>query len=141
MKRFYKLLFGLFFTLIMLHCFLPEKPYIHESKIHGDGLFAGKNYKKGDIIYKDLFPYKGKDDILFNPVGWEKFNRYILKEGRYINHCLRNKNVNIISKDYKSFPLIASRDIQKHEELFGNYDEINKKFPFIAPSLPNYAKC
>ena len=80
MKRFYKLLFGLFFTLIMLHCFLPEKPYIHESKIHGDGLFAGKNYKKGDIIYKDLFPYKGKDDILFNPVSREKFNRYILKD-------------------------------------------------------------
>jgi len=141
MKRFYKLLIGLIIVLISLHCLLPEKPYIHESKIHGDGLFAGKNYKKGDVIYKDVFPYKGKDDILFNPVGREKFHKYILKEGRYINHCFRNKNVNIVSNDYKSFPLIATKDIQKHEELIANYDIINKKFPFIAPSLPNYVKC
>ena len=49
-----------------------------EAKIHGDGLFAGKNYKKGDVIYKDVFPYKGKDDILFNPVSREKFHKYIL---------------------------------------------------------------
>ena len=92
MKRFYKLLIGLIIILISLHCFLPEKPYIHESKIHGDGLFAGKNYKKGDVIYKNVFPYKGKDDILFNPVAFEPF---IIKKSFFFINPL-----NISSKSF-----------------------------------------
>ena len=30
---------------------------------------------------------------------------------------------------------------KKNEELFGNYNLLNKHFPFIAPARPNYVEC
>ena len=36
---------------------------------------ALQNYKKGDLIFEDLFPYKERDEILFNPVEKEKFQQ------------------------------------------------------------------
>ena len=42
---------------------LVVKTYINKSKIHGFGLFAGENIKKGTVIWK------------FNPVIDRKFNR------------------------------------------------------------------
>ena len=70
--------------------------------------------------------------MLFNPITKDKFSSYILNEGKYINHCSRNRNVNIISTDYRVFKLVATRDIKKNEELFADYNLINKHFPFIA---------
>tara|TARA_B100000686_G_C16278736_1_gene707720 strand:- start:192 stop:569 length:378 start_codon:yes stop_codon:yes gene_type:complete len=125
----------------MIYFFLPNHPYISESKVHGYGLFAGKNYKKGDIIYDDLFPYREKDSILFNPIAQGKFYKYILEEGKYINHCSINKNTDIQTINYSVFPVIATQDIKKHDEIYMDYDILHKYYPFIAPSLPNYVKC
>ena len=47
MQKFTKVLLLLIMVLIAMYFFLPSNPYISKSKIHGDGLFAGKNYKKG----------------------------------------------------------------------------------------------
>ena len=81
MKKITRLLLLLTLVLIGMYFLLQGKPYISRSKIHGSGLFDGKDYKKGDIIFEDLFPYKEKDEILFNPIGKEKFNKYILLFG------------------------------------------------------------
>ena len=141
LKKFTRLLMCLFIILLMMYFFLPNHPYISRSKVHGNGLFAGKNYKKGDIIYEDLFPYKEKNQIIFNPIGKKKFQEYILEEGKYINHCSVNKNIDIKSNNYIIFPVVATEDIQKHDELFADYNLLNKHYPFIAPALPNYVKC
>ena len=60
MNRFSTIIVCLMISLLIIYFFLPNKPYVSKSKVHGDGLFAGKNYKKGDIILKELFPYKEK---------------------------------------------------------------------------------
>lgn len=141
MQKFTRVILLLLMVVIGMYLFLPKKPYISSSKIHGKGLFAGKNYKKNEIIFENLFPYKDGSLMLFNPITKDKFSGYILNEGKYINHCSRNRNINIISTDYRIFKVVAARDIKKNEELFGDYNLINKHFPFIAPARPNYIEC
>ena len=141
MKRFTKILLILVIVIVGVYFFLPNKPYIGRSNVHGNGLFAGKNYQKGDIIFEDLFPYYEKDKILFNPIQTKNFNKYILEEGKFINHCSLRKNTDIITNDYKTFPLVAIENIKKHDELTSDYDVIHKHYPFIAPSKPSYKRC
>ena len=141
MKPFSRIIICLVIILLLIYFFLPNKPYISRSKVHGNGLFAGRNYKKGEVIFDDLFPYKEKDEMLFNPIGKIKFQEYIIEEGTLINHCSVSKNTDIQTNNYRSFPLIAIKDIQKHDELFADYNIINKHYPFIAPALPSYVKC
>lgn len=141
MNRFSTIIVCLMISLLIIYFFLPNKPYVSKSKVHGDGLFAGKNYKKGDIILKELFPYKEKNEMLFNPIGKEKFLKYIIHEGKYINHCSLSKNADIKTNNYRTFTLIAIEDIQKHDEIVVDYNGIHKHYPFIAPALPTYIKC
>ena len=141
MEKITRLILLLVLIIIGMYLFLPKKPYISKSKIHGDGLFTGKKYKKHDVIFENIFPYKDNSIMLFNPITKEKFQSYILNEGRYINHCSLNKNADIISNDYRIFKVIATRDIEKHEEIFVDYNILHKHFPFIAPALPNYIGC
>ena len=141
MEKITRLILLLLMVVIGMYLFLPKKPYIAKSNIHGKGLFAGKKYKKHDVIIENLFPYKDSSIMLFNPITKEKFHSYIIDEGTYINHWSLNKNIDIISDDYKHFKVIAVRDIEKHEELFADYNILHKHFPFIAPALPNYVSC
>ena len=141
MERTYQIILFLLIMFIIIYSFLPRFPYIHKSKIDGYGLFSGKSYSRGEIIIDNLFPNKERDEIIYNPIKTENFRKYILNEGLYINHCLSNHNVTIASKDYKTFPLIATKDIKKHEELTSNYNEVHKKFPIIAGSRPEYVNC
>lgn len=141
MQKFTRVILLLVMVVIGMYLFLPKKPYISSSKIDGQGLFAGKKFKKNEVIFENIFPYKDVSLMLFNPIKKDKFQSYILHEAKYINHCSRNKNVDIISTDYRVFKLIATRDIKKNEELFGNYNLLNKHFPFIAPARPNYVEC
>ena len=73
MQKFTRLIILLLLILIGMYFFLPNKPYLSRSKIHGDGLFAGKSYQKGEIIFEDLFPYKERSQMLFNPIQKEKY--------------------------------------------------------------------
>ena len=141
MDRIKQLLLLLVMVVIGMYLFLPGKPYISKSKVHGQGLFTGKNYKKNDVIFENLFPYKENSALLFNPITTDKFKSYILNDGLYINHCSANRNIDILSDDYRVFRVIAKRDISKHEELYADYNLVNKHFPFIAPARPNYLAC
>ena len=131
----------LILILVSIYLFLPNNPYISSSKIDRSGLFSGKNYKKGDIIIDDLFPYKEKNTMLFNPIGKEKFQEYILEEGKYMNHCSINYNIDVLTDNYRKFYVVATRDIKKHEELTADYNNIHKYYPFIAPALSSYKTC
>lgn len=116
---------------------------IQSSNIHGKGLFSKKSYKKGDIIIHNLFPYKPDNRIIKHPIDVQDFNQIIIKEGLYINHCSKKYNTTVITKDYKTFQLIALKSIKPYEELTANYDRVNKHIPFIADSsiLTNPIQC
>jgi hypothetical protein len=141
MEKITRLFLLLIMVVIGMYLFLPQKPYIGRSKIQGQGLFAGKNYKKHEVIFENIFPYKDNSTMLFNPITKEKFDSYILNECHYINHCSLNKNADILSDDYRRFRIIAKKNIKKNEELFLDYNLLHKHFPFIAPALPNYVSC
>ena len=118
-----------------------QNTYISRSNIHGNGLFASKEFKKGDILIDDLFKNKSKNEKLYDPISYEKFENYITIDGRYINHCTKQSNSTVISKDKKLYKLIATKNIKKNNEITANYNHINKKYPFIAKEEKNYAKC
>ena len=141
MEKITRLFLLLVMVVIGMYLFLPGKPYLSKSKVHGQGLIAGKNYKKHEVIFENLFPYKDNSSMLFNPITKETFDNYILNEGKYINHCSLNKNIDVLSDDYRVFRVIAKTDIKKHDELFADYNLVHKHFPFIAPALPNYVSC
>lgn len=118
-----------------------QKTYISHSKINGNGLFASKEFKKGDILIDDLFKNKPKNEKLYDPIPYDKFQKYINVEGRYINHCNKQINSKVVSKDNKLYKLIATKNIQKDDEITANYNKINKNFPFIAKAEKGYLKC
>lgn len=118
-----------------------QKTYISHSKINGKGLFASKGFKKGDIIIENLFKNKPKNEVLYNPISYDNFQKYITIEGKYINHCNKQINSKVVSKDNKLYKLIATKNIQKDDEITANYNQINKRFPFIAKEEKGYVKC
>lgn len=136
-------IFCVIFTLLIIVSFNFRKKdiYISPSKINGLGLFAGKNYKKGSVIISDLFPYREKNKILFNIIPKVDFNKYIVKEGKYINHCTVKYNSDVTTKDNKLYKLVAIKDIKKGDEITSNYDKVNMSYPFIAKSKKDYNVC
>ncbi len=110
------------------------------SKIHGFGLFAGQDIKKGDIIW------------IFNPVIDRKFDRekflkvcreigahgrrhllntcykykdnyyYISDNAKFINHANEGCNIALIDENTE----VALRDIKKGEELIEDYSQYDK---------------
>ncbi len=70
-----------------------EEIKIKNSKIHGKGMFANRDFKKGEIVTKHFFKYLTKEEYsqLSNEekvfIGKDK-ERYIffLPPSRYVNH-------------------------------------------------------
>ncbi len=141
MNRFIKLFSFFILMLLILFFVVPKKPYIKKSRINKDGLFAPKDYQKGEIILSNVFPNKGNDVTLFNPIETNIFERFISNEAKYINHCSVNYNSDMISDDHKIYKLIAERNINKDNEITVNYDKVSKKFPFISGSKEGYEIC
>ena len=115
--------------------------YIKKSQIHGLGLFSNDHYNKGDIIIDNLFPYNYKKDKLLKRLDPKLFNEYIIKEGKYVNHCKNNYNTDIITDDYINYKLIATKEINKDDELLSNYDKINNNYKFFSGSKKTYNQC
>ena len=130
------------FTLFIIFLFINynKSYYIDKSNINGVGLFSNKDYKKNDIIIRDLFPYNNDRNII-KKLTKKDFSDYIIHEGKYINHCSNKYNTDIITNDNIYFKLIATKDIPKDKEIVTNYDLINSKFPFIAKSKKDYIEC
>lgn len=101
------------------------KIYIGESKLHGKGLLASRNIKKGETIFiirgkkvKFLINNKRQANLAgLNWVGWGK-NTWIdpAKYCIYFNHsCNPNSALR------KKVTVIALRDIKKDEEVTFDY--------------------
>jgi len=95
------------------------------SKIHGKGVFASKNFKKGEIVLH------WDTSQIISKIEFENLNQ---EEKKYI--CLINDKFVIMQEPEKyvnhscdantkseNFCDIAKRDILKGEEITGNYRE------------------
>lgn len=98
---------------------------IKDSKINGKGIFANRDFKKGEVVIKwDVSHKLDKKDIekiSENEKKYVVFNGgdYILMQSpaRYVNHSC---NANTMPKNQTD---IAIRDIRKGEEITSDYSK------------------
>lgn len=98
---------------------------VKESKIHDKGVFAARDFKKGEtvidwstcseIITKEEVDRLSKDEKRY--VSWLKDDKYALfrSPGKYVNHSCDS---NTKAKDGKD---VAVRDIKEGEEITADY--------------------
>tara|TARA_Y100000310_G_scaffold96993_1_gene94667 strand:+ start:580 stop:972 length:393 start_codon:yes stop_codon:yes gene_type:complete len=98
---------------------------VKKSKIHELGVFASRNFEKGEIILEWDVSYELKKEQIDNLPEEEKRyvafleGKYILMQApaRYVNHsCSANTYMD-------NFCDVAKRDIKKGEEITANYSE------------------
>lgn len=84
-----------------------KKFYDKASKIHGKGCFASSKINSGELIGTIIYHFKGKI--------------YVPQDIYFVNHCQKS---NTILKKHNTdhYDLYASKDIEKDEELFLNYN-------------------
>ena len=96
---------------------------VQKSKIHGKGVFAGRNFRKGEIVMRwDTSIVLIKCDALKIPLNKRKYlvrsdGMYILTQypEKYLNHsCMPNT----MEKNYCD---VALRNIRKGEEMTTDY--------------------
>ena len=98
---------------------------VKKSRISGIGVFAGRDYKEGEIVLKwDTSYILSKEE--FNKMSREEKRhitflnkKYVFMQPpeRYVNHSC---NPNTIGKDFCD---IANRDIKKGEEITSDYSD------------------
>lgn len=95
---------------------------VKKSKIHGKGVFALRDFKKGETVLEwNLKPLK-KSEVAFLPLSKKKRVMHINKKyflmlspGRYVNHsCEANSKI-------KNMSDVAIRNIKKGEEITSRY--------------------
>jgi len=102
---------------------MKKNTTVKKSKINGKGVFALKNFKKGETILKWDLSVKLTKEQTKKLQEKEKQYLYKLKKGfvllqppeRFVNHsCKANTNV-------KNYCDVAVRNIKKGEEITANY--------------------
>jgi SET domain-containing protein len=99
---------------------------VKQSKIHGKGVFANKDFKKGDAVIKwkepnlidkqDIKKVLKKDKKYLSSFNGKKYIIQGIPE-RYVNHsCNANTKA-----DRKKKSDVAIRKIKKGEEITANY--------------------
>ncbi len=103
---------------------------VRKSKIEGKGVFANRNFKKGEVVLKwDTSHELTKEDADKLSEKEKKFvpfvhGKYLLLQSpeRYVNHsCDANTHAG-------NFCDIAKRDIEKGEEITANYSETSAEY-------------
>ena len=131
----------LLFLIYVCRKYYYRSTYIANSPIHNKGLFSNKIFHKNDIILDDIFPNKPKDVVLYKPITNDEFSNYISLEGTKINHCTKDTNSDVITDDYKTYQLVATKDILLNQEIKCDYNKVNKRYPFIASSNKDFKEC
>ena len=96
---------------------------VKKSEIHGTGVFAARNFKKGEVILTwnpKYLPLSAKDTL----TDAEKNYAYILEDKirimqepeKFVNHSCDN-NTHVVNECD-----VALRDIKAGEEITANYD-------------------
>ncbi len=109
---------------------------VKKSKIHGKGVFANKDFKKGEIVVKYNLKKLTKKEFESLP---DKEKHFISREGkdyllflspeRYVNHSC-NPNTNSLKECD-----VAVKNIKKGEEITGDY------FKEAIPNLNMKCNC
>lgn len=94
---------------------------VKKSKIHNNGLFSLKRFRKGEDLFLAL------DRNMSCP---------ITKNAKYVNHC-GNASSELKQIDDKRWMLVATKDIEIGDEITANY---NNTPDFIAKPDPSW-KC
>ncbi len=114
-----------------------------KSKINKTGVFATKNFKKGEIVLKwDPKKILTKEEVATLPrsekhyVSNYKSDEYVLQNTpeRYVNHSC-NPNTEVIDNCD-----VAIRDIQKGEEITSDYSKDNDVIHFKCNCGSNNCK-
>ena len=123
-----------------LSCNIPSTTYLAKSKISNLGVFVNKDFKRGDVIYKNSANIVNNDDIpdiFYLQINEEKFvlnkndhlvpyddNTSLLYNfDSFTNHsCDSNTIYPLIDTDPCNYQCIAFKDIQAGEELTCNYN-------------------
>ncbi|MCX6765760.1 MAG: SET domain-containing protein-lysine N-methyltransferase [Candidatus Moranbacteria bacterium] len=96
---------------------------VKKSKIEKKGVFAARNFKKGEIVLKWTPKFLGKSEIEKLRNGQRHYiykagrNKYLLMQSpeKFVNHsCEPNTRV-------KNYCDVAVRDIKKGEEITSDY--------------------
>ncbi len=98
---------------------------IKESSIQGTGIFAAKDFKKGEIILKwDLTNTLSKEEVDKKSDEEKRHitflnNKYTIMQSpeKFVNHSC---NANTTAKNFCD---IAIKDIKKGDEITGDYNE------------------
>lgn len=100
---------------------------VRRSKLGGYGVFAGRRYSKGDHVERCLSlnvdeDAGGLENYLFDIEDVKKKSMLLLGNGSIFNHSERaNLDYEMATKRIVAF--VASRDVEKGEELTINYGE------------------
>ncbi len=101
--------------------------YISASKIHGEGLFANKDFVSGENICLVI-------DLSKSVSGHP--DSYISDVGRKVNHQFNpHSNSKLVTSNNIHWHLISTRPIKKDEEITSNYHEAP---PFIKRNTRTY---
>ncbi len=110
-----------------------DKVSIKNSKIHGKGVFANKNFKKGEIVLhwdiSNTITKKQLDSLSEKDKGYitNIHRKFIVMQEpeKYVNHSC-NPNTKI-----KNFSDVAIKNIKLAEEITGDYSEDLPKGMYI----------
>jgi SET domain-containing protein len=87
--------------------------YIHESNVHGVGVFTKNNLKKDEKLFQVL---KGTS---------------VLPLAKKVNHCQKEKSNSYVKQDEfdkRKWFLYASKDINSKEEIVSDYNDAPSQF-------------
>jgi hypothetical protein len=105
---------------------IKEKIYIGKSDLHGKGIFASKNIRKGEVIFtvkgeKINFLIDNKEQAKKAGLNWFGFgkNQWIDVENNYCNNLNHSCNPNSGIKN--KIHIIALKNINKDEEITFDY--------------------
>jgi len=104
------------------------KTEIRKSPVHGKGVFALRNIKKGQLVETCNFvPQDVRGSMVDYDTNSQRFEEGIVIFGIYpfINHGKHNANVEVHSIDNEELVahIVAIKDIKKGDELFQDYGD------------------
>lgn len=121
-----------------------NKIYLNKSLIHGTGIFAGKPYKKGEVVVilegkKITKKYRGPiDDKEF--ANWFEISQDVWVDPKIpLSHINHSCEPNLGMTD--SITFVALRDIAKGEELTFDYSICDSEVEWVVPCLCKSLNC
>lgn len=118
----------------MLTEMVTENIYVKETGHKGKGVFAVRDFKKGDFLFRTTGQVQETQTEHSIQIGWA---RHVNPNppARYLNHsCEPSAGVKTNSQGYPDF--VALRDIAKDEEITYDYAMTEfKHYPRSSPEL------